>query len=109
MFEAQLAITLLSRRDDAEAVAGAAPIVAGAREELDEWHERWCEPVVDLADAWLAAARGDAALASEHVERGHRLAVAQGAMGVARRIDEERDLISERAEQRAAGRGPTRA
>ena len=80
-FEATLALNVAEqgRVDDA------ARLVGNARTELDTYGERWNEPVVLLAEAVVAAARGDRDGAGACLARAADVATGQGAHTVAAR------------------------
>lgn len=80
-FRASLALQLVDhgRIDDAERWAQA------ARAELDAYNERWNEPIVLMAEAAVAGARGDAEGADELYSCAADAATLQGAHALARR------------------------
>ena len=82
-FRASLALQLVDqgRIDDAARWAGA------ARAELAAYGERWNEPVVLMAEAAVAAAAGDEALAVETLRLAAEVAAAQGAHALASRAE----------------------
>jgi hypothetical protein len=80
-FRASLTLQLVDqgRIDDAERWARA------ARAELDAYNERWNEPIVLMAEAAVAGARGDAEGADELYACAADAATLQGAHALARR------------------------
>ncbi len=80
-FRASLALQLVAqgRTDDAERWARA------ARAELDAYNERWNEPIVLMAEAAVAGARGDAEEAAELYACAADAASLQGSHALARR------------------------
>ena len=106
VYGAQLAIALLRSQRGADAIAAATTLTVEARRELDEWHERWTEPVVLLAEAWVAAATGRHGDAAAKLDEAEQLARAQGADGLARRIVAERAAVGDAAAEHAIVRPP---
>ena len=80
-FRASLALQLVGqgRTDDAARWAGA------ARAELDTYNERWNEPIVLMAEAAVAGARGDADEAAELYACAADAATLQGSYALAER------------------------
>ena len=80
-FRASLALQLVAqgRTEDASTWARA------ARDELEAHNERWNEPIVLLAEAAVADARGDQAGAAGALQRAVEVATAQGAHALADR------------------------
>jgi hypothetical protein len=82
-FEASIGLTLIGQGR----VEEAAPFVADARAEVDRMAEAWNEPVVTLAEAVLAHARGEADLAAERVAAAVSTAREQGSHALAERVE----------------------
>jgi tetratricopeptide (TPR) repeat protein len=71
----------------------AATVIGDARRELETYQERWPEPVILVAEAELAHARGEHERARRLLDQAEAVATEQGSHGIARRAERTREKM----------------